>query len=778
MLTGQPFSFKKLRFFLVALPAILVASCGVIPKNYPAGKPFVFQTNINVNGNFSSNERETLESRLKAQLDDSMRARSVSKLFYSVMKRPPVYDNANADRSVLFMRALLVSLGYFKDSITYDTTVNIVKGDQYRTTVDFNVTPGKVVRMDSISFNIKQQELQALTIAGKNESLLKKGEPFAKTTISMELDRLVDLYRNNGYLRFTRDELIGLWDTLDIELLRPSLDPFEQLAVLQKLKERRENPTANLEIRLKPRFDSSKLVKYFIGNITVYPEFSADTTGIQHKEEIVNGIKVISYRSTFKSKILPPNIYFRRGDLYNQRMYYKTINRFNSLGTWRLVNIEPIARKGQDTADFVIRLTPAQKYSFSANLEGSNNQSVVSGNLFGIAVNTSLQNRNFAKRAIQSNTNIRFGIELSDSSFVQTRQMVISHNIYFPRPIPNTNWIPEKLRDNFRSVLSFNAANTERKDLFNLTTINGSWGYDFQTKNKFFSIRYPNIEYSYLKRRKKLQDLIDDNPLLKNIFTYGFIESVTGGMIWKKENKKNINSFRINGELSGLITRLVKSDFLDSNLFRFLKVDMEFARKITFKKSALVLRVFGGIGYAFNSTIDTNKRYSLPLFRQYFAGGPNSMRAWALRKLGPGSFIKDFSNTSTGLPERYGDVQLEANIEYRFPWFRIAGVAVNGAVFTDIGNIWFLKKAEAQGRKPEEIFNFGRLGKDLAVGVGTGLRIDFSFFIVRLDYSYKAKDPSPSPANAAGQNKWFYGYQFSDLLKGQLQLGINYPFIL
>ncbi|MBK8139791.1 MAG: hypothetical protein IPK57_01385 [Chitinophagaceae bacterium] len=89
-----------------------------------------------------------------------------------------------------------------------------------------------------------------------------------------------------------------------------------------------------------------------------------------------------------------------------------------------------------------------------------------------------------------------------------------------------------------------------------------------------------------------------------------------------------------------------------------------------------------------------------------------------------------------------------------------------------------MKKAEAQGRKPEEIFNFGRLGKDLAVGVGTGLRIDFSFFIVRLDYSYKAKDPSPSPANAAGQNKWFYGYQFSDLLKGQLQLGINYPFIL
>ena len=39
------------------------------------------------------------------------------------------------------------------------------------------------------------------------------------------------------------------------------------------------------------------------------------------------------------------------------------------------------------------------------------------------------------------------------------------------------------------------------------------------------------------------------------------------------------------------------------------------------------------------------------------------MRAWALRKLGPGSSVKDFGLN----PERYGDVQLEANIEYRFP---------------------------------------------------------------------------------------------------------------
>ena len=145
------------------------------------------------------------------------------------------------------------------------------------------------------------------------------------------------------------------------------------------------------------------------------------------------------------------------------------------------------------------------------------------------------------------------------------------------------------------------------------------------------------------------------------------------------------------------------------------------------------------------------------------------MRAWSLRKLGPGSVIKDFTQN----PDRFGDVQLEFNAEFRFLIATIGGFKIESALFTDIGNVWYLKKEASI--YPEEVFNFSRLAKDLAVGVGTGLRVDFNFFLVRLDYSYKAKDPSPSPENAALQNKWF-GYKFN---KGDiLQLGINYPFRL
>jgi outer membrane protein assembly factor BamA len=487
----------------------------------------------------------------------------------------------------------------------------------------------------------------------------------------------------------------------------------------------------------------------------------------------VDGVKVISYTKMFKSKIPPENIYFRRGDLYNQDKYIKTVNKFNSLGAWRLVSIEPLARKNQDTADFTIRLTPAKKYSFTTNLEGSRNQSVVSGNLFGIGVNVGLQNRNFGRAANVATTSIRYGIELSDSSFIQTQQLSVSHTIYFPRLVPRMKWIPKKYKENLRTSFSFNAGNTERKDLFNLTTINGSWGYELQSKNTLFSLRLPNIEYSYLKPRQKLLDLFTSNPSLKNIFTDGLISSIIAGITMNGSKNKTQSIFRANAEMSGLLSGLISGKFLDDNLYRFIKLDAEVIRKMKFRRSALVLRYFTGVGYEFGSTANPLKRNNLPFFKQYFAGGPNSMRAWGLRKLGPGSSVTAFRGTGS-IPERYGDVQIEANVEYRFPLVKLFGINVEGALFTDIGNIWFLKKA-ANPLVPESVFNFGRLSKDLAVGIGTGFRVDFSFFVIRLDYSYKAKDPSPSPANIGLQNKWF-GYKLG---KGnQFQLGISYPFIL
>ena len=772
MFPGRPLTHTyRNKAIIAGLIIAVFASCTVV-KDYQPGKPYVYQTNINLIGNFSNKEKKELAGSLKEQLDDSLTDRRLEKLAWQVLKKPPVYDSANADKSIIFMRALLKSLGYFSDSIWYKDSVKHVGKDELRTTIDFYVRPGKLVRLDTVAYNLQKQELQHLADSTQKSATVKKGDPFAKAPISAELDRLTELYRNNGYLKFSRDEMVGLWDTLDVSLLTPSLDPFEQLEILQKLRARRENPTANLEIRLR-NFDSSRLVKYYIGNTTIYPDYTTDTAGLAPQVKVVEGITVIQHRGRFKPKIFPPNIYLPRDSVYRQRRYLRTVNRFNSLGTWRLVNIDAIPRKNTDTVDFLIKLTTARKYSFNTNLEGSINQSTISGNLFGIGANAGVQNRNFAKGANITNTNLRYGIELGSANskqFIQSKQVSFSHNIYFPRFIPSNKKIPERFRDNIRTLFSFSATNTERRFLYNQTTVNGAWGYEFQRRNVLLTVKVPNIEYSYLIKRDSLKRLIEFNPSLANIFTDGFISSVVTNLTISGGKNNTLNVMRVNFEESGLLTGFIRNSFLDSELYRFVKLDFEFAQLFRRPKSSFAVRFFAGAGYEFDFTRNPEKRNNLPFFKEYFSGGPNSMRAWGIRRLGPGSTIKSIIGQGS-TPDRYGDLQLEMNGEFRFPLFTPFGQKVNGAIFTDIGNVWFLK---GMGHDPEEVFKLSRLGQDIAIGVGVGARVDLNIFVIRFDYSYKVKDPSPTPENAALQNKWF-GYS---LFKGdQFQLGIGYPFI-
>lgn len=766
------------------LPALLIflciqswTSCGVIPKKYPAGKPFVFKTTIKVEGSGTQEEKDGLKNKLKGQLDDSLRSRTVSKLFYSTLKHPPVYEPSYATQSVEYMQALLRSQGYFRGEIHFDTTVTQVGKDQKRVQINFFVNPGTAFLLDTVRYQLSDSALQRITLQHSKNAKIEKGKPFAKGIISDEFDRLVDLYRNNGYLRITRDELVGIWDTLDIALLHPTADPLEQLELLTQIQARSEKPTAKLDIRLRTDIDQTKLTAYKIGNVKVFPDFLADTSGLTPLITKKNGFDIYSYRPLFHPNIFNDKIHFTPGAVYDQRNYFKTLNHLNSMGAWRLINLDVQARKNTDTADVTLKLTPTRKYAIVANLEGSSNQSILAGNLFGVALNFGLLNHNFAKRSIQSTSNLRLGVEtgkdtVADVNFIQTRQISFSHNLVFPGLLPHFHSLPAEIRENARSILAFNVTNTERRELFNLSSYSAAWGYDFRFRNTLYTFRLPSIEYNKIVRRAKLLQLIDSNALLKNIFVDGLIVSASAGFYYSRQRKNQVKNVRFNLEESGLLSGIIRSPLLDENLFRFVKMDLDLSTKYNFKKTALALRFFSGIGYALDQTRNPVNRYNLPLYRQYFSGGPNSMRAWGLRKLGPGSSIQEFGNR--GLPERYGDLQLEGNIEFRFPFFTIAGMQVNGALFTDIGNIWYVKKSP--GRTPEEIFKLSRIGKDLAVGVGTGLRLDFTYFVIRLDYSLKAKDPSPSPANRAYQNKWFGYPTLKDM--DQFQLGINYPFNL
>ena len=186
----------------------------------------------------------------------------------------------------------------------------------------------------------------------------------------------MDSFRNNGYYRFSKEDLYVEHDTVFSALLDPSLDPIEQAALLEKYKQKKENRTITVVVKQRPVRDSSHLIKYYIGKVTVYPDLPAgdDTAAFHTDTTMIRQIKFISQTNKFKLPFLADNIYFYPGGLYKQQNYFRTSNRLNQFPAWQYNNIEFQRSPYSDSLlDVTIRMYPAKKQKFSVSLETSYN---------------------------------------------------------------------------------------------------------------------------------------------------------------------------------------------------------------------------------------------------------------------------------------------------------------------------------------------------------------------------------------------------------------------
>jgi outer membrane protein insertion porin family len=170
--------------------------------------------------------------------------------------------------------------------------------------------------------------------------------------------------------------------------------------------------------------------------------------------------------------------------------------------------------------------------------------------------------------------------------------------------------------------------------------------------------------------------------------------------------------------------------------FQYLKFTADFRRHLTLTEtSGIATRLNIGMAYPYGD----NK--TLPYEKFFFAGGSNSNRAWAPRRLGPGSFPprRNENPEKDGLfdysIEKPGEILLEANIEYRG---KLVGF-IDWAAFVDAGNVWyFYENPEFPGAE----FKINRFYKEIAIGMGLGARLNFSFLVIRFDYGIKMYDPA------------------------------------
>ncbi|MBO9633607.1 MAG: BamA/TamA family outer membrane protein [Chitinophagaceae bacterium] len=766
---------------------MLVTSCIPTVKKAYIGKTFVYQTDIEIKGKMPGYKKRELTTKLLNQLDDSLKVRVVS--WAGVVKtyvKPPIFDTINIGRSKVFMTALLKANGYFQSNIT-DTFFYKMVNSRNRTYIKFFVDPGVQLTIDSIGYALTTPELQQLALDHKNRSTLKKKEPYTTDAVSGEIDRLLTSFRDNGFYKITRESIYAEVDTVVAALIDPTLDPFEQIRLLDSLRRKRDKPTINVVFKQRKPKDSTHLLKFYMGDISVYPDLYLleDSLDTKRDTATVDHYKFYYASHKFKLPFIANNISLQPGTLYRQRRYYRTINTFNQLGPWQNVDLDLHERYDSvPLLDATLRLYPAKKQSITIDFEASRNVSdfLSNGRFFGIGLNLRLLDRNAYREAIQTSTNARFGIELG-TNLVQTLQASFAHNIYFPKFI-----LPWKLNTEDRilsprTVLSLEAGYTNRREFFQVPSMKASWGYEWisgrvrgssETPRRRINWQYIplNFEYTSVRKTDSLRKLENDISAYRFAFNDGMIISQVLSASTVTTKGKNTTLLRGRVEESGAIFGLIRNLEL-GDLRRYVKVDAEVKHYINFNRSSLAFRAYGGVGFIYGKTRDTNgaiiPEYNLPFFKAFSAGGPYSMRAWQIRRLGPGTATLYEPTDTTSAIDRFGNMQLELNMEYRFNLTTIAGIKLASAFFVDIGNIWSKEFDNKGANIPEASFKLSRLYKDIAVGGGTSLRLDFDFFLIRLDWAYKLKNPVFANTNGG----WFHKLE---LTSGQFQLGIGYPF--
>jgi hypothetical protein len=749
---------------LLCLTVCIFSSCSeqarLSVKNFPADTPFVAHNRIVLRGNLPKDEKNRLLTALENYWDDSLLARKVQRFgFFYRLRNPPIFDTQNIRRTILFMNGYMNSQGYYY--ATYDDTFFVTryhkKNPELRTTMIMNIDPGKNIMIDSLSYHLIDSNLQRLALASQKETMLKKGKPYSKEIVANELGRLVTVYRQNGYYQLSRDNLLAEADTTDKALLQLTVDPFELASKLAEAAERRKkNPTVDMRIYDRGDYykthyadtsmlDSASLKQYYIGNIYYYPE----TKATEIPDSLINkpvfqtmerkSFTIYYKEGLFKDRPFRDHSYLRRGSLYNEELYYKTMTNFSNIGAWGQVDSRTVIRG--DSLDFHIFLSPSIKQNITYDLEASRNTGDVIGssNLFGIASSITYRNRNVAKRAIQAVTSLRGGVELNldqSADLLQTTQVSANQRYAFPRFIAPWRIKGGYKMDAIQTVFNVNGSYINRKQFYELRSLVTSWGYEWKKKNRLWSYKPLNIELYALDTLEGLRNAFKTNPLLRTAFNTGSVVSqvltytVTYPSI-RHPNTSNYLRFAVE-EAGGLLGR-VKD--LQDRIYQYIKFEAEYKRAIQYRKTTLALRAYGGAGVNYSSESKFGK--TLPFFKQFIAGGPNSMRAWGLRQLGLGSSL--LSDTSGAFRDRFGDMQLEVNAEYRYKIATIGSIQVAGALFTDAGNIWNIKN---DPENPKGVFTLTRFAKDIAIGIGTGIRFDFNYFLIRIDGGLKLKDPA------------------------------------
>ncbi|MBJ6116590.1 BamA/TamA family outer membrane protein [Pontibacter sp. BT310] len=784
------FTFRKYGKVLAAFVLLIVSGCAGT-KRVPADDALFTGFNVQVDGkNDSSNRQKLMETELSATVRPKpnfsilgMRPKlAIYNTFYTEKEKglkhwiqtklgePPVLisavDTGNVNE---IMSSRLHNRGYFNNAVQSKTNIKVKKA-----TIDWRAFVSEPYRIRKIEYTLADslpvhQDIQA-TEAG---SLVIPGEPYDLEKMTGERVRIDANLKNKGYYYFSPDMLIFSVDTTV------------------------GNRQADVLMRLKKDVPSPSLRPYKIDDIYIFANYNlGDSLSVSDTIDY-KGFHYIPNENYVRARHLLRGVFLEQDSLYSRQDHLLTINRLAGLPAYKYVNIDYKPDTTQTgKLDSFIYLTPA----FKKTLRMEGRYVSKSNNFAGPGITISFRNRNALKGSellsVDFIGNFESQVGGRGSGTPPEGQQDLNKNLSsYELGVQTSLTIPRivspfelrNLRTEFvpktRIGLGFNFLN--RVQYFQMNSFNASYSYNWRPKKEFTHDVTPiNLQYVQLANTTIAFDtLLAQNQFLRRSFEDQFIIGSIYQFTFTNQLETNrthqfFDNFTLDGSgnlINGLQSLTGAEDpeeDMPRTIFgkpysQYVRAENDFRYYFNFgNESQIATRFLAGIGYAHgNSTV-------LPYVKQFSIGGPNSIRAFRARSIGPGTYDAPDSLTFSYF-DQTGDMKLEANIEYRFP---LAGF-FKGAVFVDAGNIWLLNetlKPNGEPDKPGGLFKGNEFMSQLAVGTGFGLRIDVDFFVMRFDVGIPVRSPNMPDGEQNVLSDLKFGFKGDNSLT--LNIAIGYPF--
>ena len=548
---------------------------------------------------------------------------------------------------------------------------------------------------------------------------LQKGVRFSLETLRKERERLQDALREKGFYYINNDHFVFEMDTVN-----------------------HPNRTFKLYLRTRDNMQDRAKIPYSIRGVKVFTNY-ADTTAsanFEYKQLLFDRDDFFKPRHLRSLILLEPDSTYR---LASQR---RTARYLNSLRTYAYASMRfSISEQDSSMLDMGIRLTPANRRSFRAEIQALTR----SNNFAGPALKLTYANRNIFKggETFRLTSNLSFETQLGDgfdgaySYEVGLRGEIDVPRLLFLKKGKNVSsyGLP-------RTRMSTGINFLRRAGFYTLNTFSTRYGYLWQASERVnHSLDVVDIMFSnLLNTTDAFEVILDNNPFLRRSFERQFIPAISYGFTYSEFQERS-RPYRwyanLHGETSGNVlggaTSVLNTapELIGLPFAQYVKGELDGRLNARLGEDRYIItRLFTGMGYSYGNSI------SLPFVKQYFSGGPNSIRAFRIRSLGPGGYINPDPQRAGAFFDQSGDIMLEFNLEYRFP---IASI-IKGAWFVDAGNVWLLRDNPSipNGAFSSEFVN------QLAIGGGFGVRVDVNFFVIRFDFA------TPIREHASNDDVW------------------------